>query len=142
MIAFVCFSSMASLPTLSIHCLYQMLPLNHKRTTSSLVPPLFYLAKNSAIKRQKVPHWIWQNRPLKYYLKSIKLPVLSEPVSRAQVLEIPGWVLHQPLQDRRAYRPVFHFTDPFYGECSEKLDCFTNILNSKMVQLLGIVAIK
>ncbi len=43
-------------PTLSIHCLYQMWPLNHKRTTSSLAPPIFYVAKKYAIKRQKVPH--------------------------------------------------------------------------------------
>jgi len=28
-----------------------MSPLNHKRTTSSLAPPIFYVAKNSAIKR-------------------------------------------------------------------------------------------
>ncbi len=34
-----------------------MLPLNHKWTTSSLAPPIFYVTKNLAIKRQKVPHW-------------------------------------------------------------------------------------
>ena len=28
-------------PTLLVQCWYQMLPLNHKRTTSSLAPPLF-----------------------------------------------------------------------------------------------------
>jgi len=28
-----------------------LLPLNHKRTESSLAPPIFYVAKNSAIKR-------------------------------------------------------------------------------------------
>jgi len=38
-------------PTLLVHCLYQMSPLNHKRTTSSLVPLIIYVAKNSAIKR-------------------------------------------------------------------------------------------
>ena len=43
-------------PTLLVHCLYQMLPLNHKRTTSSLEPPIFYVAKYSAIKRQKASH--------------------------------------------------------------------------------------
>jgi len=37
--------------TLLVHCLYKMLPLNHKRTASSLAPPIFYVAKNSAIKR-------------------------------------------------------------------------------------------
>ncbi len=36
--------------TLSLQCLYQMSPLNHKRTTSSLVQPRFYIAKKSAIK--------------------------------------------------------------------------------------------
>ncbi len=33
------------------HCLYQMLPLNHKWTTGSLAPPIFYLAKRLSIKR-------------------------------------------------------------------------------------------
>ncbi len=42
--------------TLLVHCLYQMSPLNHRRTTSSLAPPIFYVAKKSAIKRQKDPH--------------------------------------------------------------------------------------
>ncbi len=32
-------------PTLLVHCLYYMLTLNHKRTTSSLAPPLFYVAE-------------------------------------------------------------------------------------------------
>ncbi len=41
--------------TLLVHCLFQMLPLNHKRTTSSLAPP-FFVAKKLAIKRQKAPH--------------------------------------------------------------------------------------
>jgi hypothetical protein len=41
---------------LLVHCLYQMLPLTHKRITSSLAPPLFYVAKKLAIKRLKVPH--------------------------------------------------------------------------------------
>ncbi len=36
--------------TLSLQCLYQMSPLNHKRTASSLVQPRFYIAKKSAIK--------------------------------------------------------------------------------------------
>ncbi len=38
-------------PTLLVHCLFQISPLNHKRTTSSLAPPIIYVAKNSAIKR-------------------------------------------------------------------------------------------
>ncbi len=33
-------------PTLLVHCLYQMSPLNRKKTTSSLAPPIFYVAKN------------------------------------------------------------------------------------------------
>ncbi len=37
--------------TILVHCLYKMWPLDHKRTTSSLVPPMFYVAKNCAIKR-------------------------------------------------------------------------------------------
>jgi len=37
-------------PTLLVHCLYQMSPLNHIRTTSSLVTPIFYVAKNYAKK--------------------------------------------------------------------------------------------
>jgi hypothetical protein len=32
-----------------------MLPLNHKRTTSSLAPPIFYVAKISAIKNRRLP---------------------------------------------------------------------------------------
>ncbi len=37
-------------PTLLVHCLYKMSPLNCKRTTSSLAPPTLYVAKNT-IKR-------------------------------------------------------------------------------------------
>jgi len=37
--------------TLLVHCLYYMLALNHKRTTSSLAPSIFYVAKKLAIKR-------------------------------------------------------------------------------------------
>ncbi len=37
-------------PTLLVHCLYQMSPRNHKRTTSSLAPLIFYVAKKLAIK--------------------------------------------------------------------------------------------
>jgi len=33
-------------PTLLVHCFYQMLPLNHKRTTSSWAPPIFLSQKN------------------------------------------------------------------------------------------------
>jgi len=33
-----------------------MWPLNHKRTTSSLAPPIFCVAKKFAIKKEKVPH--------------------------------------------------------------------------------------
>ncbi len=33
-----------------------MLPRNHKRTTCSLAPPIFYATKNLATKRWKVPH--------------------------------------------------------------------------------------
>ncbi len=44
-------------PTLLVHCLYQMSPLNHKRTTSSLAPPIFYVAKKLSIKRWKAPHY-------------------------------------------------------------------------------------
>jgi len=32
-----------------------MLPLNHKRTTSSLAPPIFYLAKNHQLKDRRFP---------------------------------------------------------------------------------------
>ncbi len=32
--------------TLLVHCLHYMLPLNCKRTTSSLAPPIIYVAKN------------------------------------------------------------------------------------------------
>jgi hypothetical protein len=32
-------------PTLLVHCLYQMSPLNHKRTTSSLAAPIICVAK-------------------------------------------------------------------------------------------------
>jgi len=35
---------------LLVLCLYQTSPLNHKRTTISLAPPIFYVTKNSAIK--------------------------------------------------------------------------------------------
>jgi len=42
-------------PTLLVHCLYQLLPLNHKRTTSSLAPPIFYVAKNRQLKDRMLP---------------------------------------------------------------------------------------
>ncbi len=35
-----------------------MSPLNHKKTTSSLAPPIICAAKKLAIKRQKAPHYI------------------------------------------------------------------------------------
>jgi len=38
-------------PTLLVHCLYKMLPLNHKGTTSSLAQPIVYLAKKLALIR-------------------------------------------------------------------------------------------
>jgi len=38
-------------PTLLAHCLYYMSPLNYKRTTSSLAPPIICVAKKLAIKR-------------------------------------------------------------------------------------------
>jgi len=41
--------------TLLVHYLDLMLPLDHKRTASPLVPPIFYVAEKSAIKRQKDP---------------------------------------------------------------------------------------
>jgi hypothetical protein len=37
--------------TLLVHCLYKMSTLNYKRTTSSLAPPIIYVAKNLAIER-------------------------------------------------------------------------------------------
>ncbi len=42
-------------PTLLVHCLYQMSPLNHKRTTSSLAPPIFYAAKKWQLKDRRLP---------------------------------------------------------------------------------------
>jgi len=36
--------------TLLVHGLYQMSPLNHKRSTSSLAPPIFYVAKKWQLK--------------------------------------------------------------------------------------------
>ncbi len=38
-------------PTLLVHCLYQMLPLNHKRTTSSLAPPIICVPKKIGNKK-------------------------------------------------------------------------------------------
>ncbi len=35
-----------------------MSPLNHKRTTSSLAPPIICVAEKLGIKRQKVPHLV------------------------------------------------------------------------------------
>ncbi len=32
-------------PNLLVKCLFQMSPLNHKRATISLAPPIFYVAK-------------------------------------------------------------------------------------------------
>ena len=32
-----------------------MLPLNHKRTTSSLAPPIFYVVKNLQLKDRRLP---------------------------------------------------------------------------------------
>jgi len=42
-------------PTLLVHCLYYMSPLNPKKTASFLMLPLFYVAKKSVIKRKKFP---------------------------------------------------------------------------------------
>ncbi len=36
--------------TLLVHCLYQMSPLNHKRTTSSIAPSVFNVVKNWHLK--------------------------------------------------------------------------------------------
>ncbi len=38
-----------------VHCLYLMSPLNHKRTTSSLAPPIFYVAKKLQKKDKGFP---------------------------------------------------------------------------------------
>jgi len=44
-------------PILLVHCFYKMSPLNHKRTTSSLVPPIFYVMKNLAKKKIEGSPW-------------------------------------------------------------------------------------
>jgi len=36
----VCVKSNCKKPSLLVHCLYKMMPLNHKRTTSFLAPPI------------------------------------------------------------------------------------------------------
>ncbi len=46
-----------------------MSPLNHKKYTSSLAPPIIYAAKQLAIKRWKVPHCLLGNE--KKYFKFI-----------------------------------------------------------------------
>jgi len=46
---------MASQPTLLVHRLYQMLPLNNKRTTGSLAPPILYVAKKLQLKDRRLP---------------------------------------------------------------------------------------
>ncbi len=38
-----------------VHCLYQMLTLNHKRTTNSLVPPILYVANNWQLIERRFP---------------------------------------------------------------------------------------
>jgi len=43
-----------SLSALLVNYFYEMSPLNHKRTTSSLAPPIFYAAKMT-IKRLQSP---------------------------------------------------------------------------------------
>jgi len=43
-------------PTLFVYVLYQMSPLNYKRTSKSLAPFRCYLGKKLAIKREKAPH--------------------------------------------------------------------------------------
>ena len=40
---------------LLVHCLYQMSPLNHKRTTGSLAPPISYVAKKWQFKNRRCP---------------------------------------------------------------------------------------
>ncbi len=45
-------------PTLLVHCLYQMSPLNQKRTTSTLAPPISYLMKHLAINTWKFPRYL------------------------------------------------------------------------------------
>jgi len=51
-------------PTLLVHCLYYMPPLNHKRTTSSLAPQISCVAKKLAIKRLKAPHYLQCNEKI------------------------------------------------------------------------------
>ncbi len=38
-----------------VQFLYQMLPLNHKKTTSFLAPPIFYVAKHQQLKERRIP---------------------------------------------------------------------------------------
>jgi len=45
--------------TLLVLCLYYMSPINHKRTTSSLVPSIFYLPKNLQLKDRRLPIQKW-----------------------------------------------------------------------------------
>jgi hypothetical protein len=42
-------------PALLVHCLNQMPPLNHKRTKSSLAPPISYVAKKWQLKDRRLP---------------------------------------------------------------------------------------
>jgi len=49
-----------------------MSPLNHKRTTSSLAQPIFYVAKKLAIKRSKAPHCVFSNSAARLHFVSIK----------------------------------------------------------------------
>jgi hypothetical protein len=42
-------------PTLLVHCLYEMLPLNHKRATSSLAPPPYILCNKKFGDKKRFP---------------------------------------------------------------------------------------
>jgi len=42
-------------PTLILHCLYQMSPLNHKRTSSSLPLPTYFKLQIMQLKDKRIP---------------------------------------------------------------------------------------
>ena len=71
-------------PILLVHCLYYILPLNHKRTTSSLASSIFYVAKNCQLKDRKFPivstndHYILNNKMKQIKLHNVNLVIIRE----------------------------------------------------------------
>ncbi len=80
-------------PTLSVHCFYQMSILNHKRTTRSLAPPIFCVAKNWQLKGRGLPIKIRQKFQEGIYSSARNL-IFANRYFRSQIISVRA---HPPL---------------------------------------------